>query len=165
MLFESFSKGPSGLSYIFLIKCKVPTLEPVDDLTFVFHGFLVLRVNQEVFNCAITFEVGLYAMPTTYLFDASACTLGVGYDYMTLCCDFIGGGLGAIGAMVVSLITSYTGGLSKPSFHPIKGPFGALKVSECFPEVLHFCLEKLRFIANYFCPVSSVLIALYMTDR
>ena len=31
MFFESFYKGPRGLIYVFLITCKVPTLEPVDD--------------------------------------------------------------------------------------------------------------------------------------
>ena len=35
-------KGPRGLPYIFLITCKVPTLEPVDGPTFIFHGFLSL---------------------------------------------------------------------------------------------------------------------------
>ena len=34
MLLESFSKGPGGLSYIFLITCKLPTLEPVNGSTF-----------------------------------------------------------------------------------------------------------------------------------
>ena len=74
MFFESFSKGPRGLSYVFLITRKVPTLEPVDGPTFVFHGVLVLWGNQEVFNgaIAITFEVGLYAIPTADLFDAFA---------------------------------------------------------------------------------------------
>ena len=31
-----------ALSYVFLITFKVPTLEPVDVPTFIFHGFLVL---------------------------------------------------------------------------------------------------------------------------
>ena len=70
MFFESFSKGPRGLSYVFLITCKVPTLEPVDGLTFVFHGVLILGGNQEVFHGAVTLQVGLYAIPTTDLFDA-----------------------------------------------------------------------------------------------
>ena len=48
VFFESFSKGPRGLSYVFLITSKVPTLEPVDGLTFVFHKVLVLGGNQEV---------------------------------------------------------------------------------------------------------------------
>ena len=45
VIFESFSKGPRSLSYIFLITCKVPTLEPVDGSTFVFHGVFVLGGN------------------------------------------------------------------------------------------------------------------------
>ena len=67
MLFESFSKGPRGFPYVLIITCKVPTLEPVDGPTFVGHGVLVLEQNQEVF---ITFEVGLYAILPTDLFDA-----------------------------------------------------------------------------------------------
>ena len=43
-----------------------------DGPTFVFHGVLVLGGNQEGINGVITFEVGLYAIPTTYLFDAFA---------------------------------------------------------------------------------------------
>ena len=42
MLLESFSKGPRGIPYIFIIACKVPTLEPIDGPIFVSHGFLVL---------------------------------------------------------------------------------------------------------------------------
>ena len=68
VFFESFFKGPRGLSCVFLITCKVPTLGPVDCPTFVFHGVLILGGNQEVFNGAFTLEVGLYAC--MYLFDA-----------------------------------------------------------------------------------------------
>ena len=42
MLFESFSKGPRGLSYVFLITRKVPTLEPIDGPTFIIMGSLSL---------------------------------------------------------------------------------------------------------------------------
>ena len=46
VLLESFSKAPRGFSYIFIITCKVPTLEPIDCLTFVSHGVLVLGGDQ-----------------------------------------------------------------------------------------------------------------------
>ena len=72
MVFESFSKGPRGLSYVFLITCKVPTLEPIDGPTFVFHGVLILGRNQEVFIGAATLEVGLYAILTADFFYAFA---------------------------------------------------------------------------------------------
>ena len=42
VLFESFSKGPGGLSYIFLIT------QSVDGPTFVFHGVIILRGDQDV---------------------------------------------------------------------------------------------------------------------
>ena len=64
---NTFFKGPRGFPYVFLITCKVPTLELVYGPTFVFHEVLVLGGNQEVFKCAITFEVGLYVIPTTDL--------------------------------------------------------------------------------------------------
>ena len=51
-----------------------------------------------MFSGAITFEVGLYNIPTADLFDAFTWTLGIGYDYMTLCFYFICGRLGACSA-------------------------------------------------------------------
>ena len=75
--------------------------------------------NQEGFNCAITFEVGLYAIATTNLFDAFAWSMGLGYDYTTLFSDFVGGELGACSALVVGIITTLIGGLGKPSLHPV----------------------------------------------
>ena len=86
---------------------------------FCFHGVLVFGGKQEVFNGAVTFEVGLYAIPTTDPFDAFAQTLGADYDYMTLRFDFIGGGLSTSCSLVVSIITVLTGQLSKSSFHPV----------------------------------------------
>ena len=46
MLFESFSKGPGGLPYVFIIAGKVTTLEPVYGPTFVGHGVFVLGEDQ-----------------------------------------------------------------------------------------------------------------------
>ena len=78
--------------------------------------------------------------------------MGVGYDYMGLCFDFIGGGLGACSALVVSLINNLTGGLGKPSLHPVQGPFGILTVSECCPEMLHFFLGEAQVYCKLFFP-------------
>ena len=72
MFFESFFKGPRHLSYVFLITCKVPTLEPVKGPTFLFYGVLILGRNQEVINGAVTFDVGLYAILTADPFNAFA---------------------------------------------------------------------------------------------
>ena len=71
MFFESFSKGPRGFPYVFLITCKVLPLEPVDGPTIAFLWVFVFGGNQEILNGAITFEVALYAIPTTDLLDAS----------------------------------------------------------------------------------------------
>ena len=89
VLLESFSKGTRGLPYIFIIACKVPTLEPVDGPTFVSHEVLVLGGDQWVFDGAVTFEVGQYTISTADLFDILVETLAVGYDYMTLCFYFL----------------------------------------------------------------------------
>ena len=69
MFFESFSKGPRGFPYVFSTTYKIPTLESVDGLTFVFHGVLVLGVKQ-VFKGG--FEVGMHAILTIDLFDTFA---------------------------------------------------------------------------------------------
>ena len=81
MLFVSFTKGPAGSPYVFIITCDVPTLIPVDGITLGDHRVFVLRGDQEVFDGTATFEVSLDAIPTTDLFDTFTKTLCVGYDY------------------------------------------------------------------------------------
>ena len=46
VLLESFSKGSRGFTYVLIITCKVPILEPVDGPTFVSHRILVLGRDQ-----------------------------------------------------------------------------------------------------------------------
>ena len=46
VFFESFSKGPIGFPYVFIITGKVTTLEPVYDPTFAEHGVFVLGGDQ-----------------------------------------------------------------------------------------------------------------------
>ena len=70
VFFESLSKGPSCLSYIFIIPCKFSTLKPVGGPTFVFHGVPILRGNQDVCNGFIALGVGLYAILAADLLDA-----------------------------------------------------------------------------------------------
>ena len=43
MLFVSFTKGPGGLPYVFIITCEVPTLMPIDGITLGDHRVFVLR--------------------------------------------------------------------------------------------------------------------------
>ena len=71
--------------------------------------------------------MGLYTIPTADLFDTLVKTLGVGYDYMTLCFYFIGSGLGACNALTFSPITDLTGGLGKSFLHPVQACFGYLQ--------------------------------------
>ena len=71
MLFVSFTKGPGGFPYVFIIAGKVPTLIPVDGITLGDHGLFVLGGDQEVLDSAATFEVSLDPIPTTDLFTMS----------------------------------------------------------------------------------------------
>ena len=84
MLFVSFTKGPGGFPYIFIITCEVPTLIPVDGITLGDHRVFALRGDQEVFDGTATFEVSLDPVPSTDLFDTFTKTLCVGYDYFPL---------------------------------------------------------------------------------
>ena len=84
VLFVSFTKGPGGFPYVFIITCEVSTLIPVYGITLGDHGVFVLRGDQEVFDGAATFEVSLDPIPSTDLFDTFTKTLCVGYDYVTL---------------------------------------------------------------------------------
>ena len=46
VLFVSFTKGPGGFPYVFIITCYVTTLVPVDGTTLVDHWVLVLGGDQ-----------------------------------------------------------------------------------------------------------------------
>ena len=88
MFFVSFTKGPGGFPYVFIITSEVPTLIPIDGITLGDHGVFVLGGDQEVFDGAATFEVSLDTIPTTDLFDTFTKTLCVGYDYVPLTLNF-----------------------------------------------------------------------------
>ena len=103
MLFVSFTKGPGGFPYVFLITAYVTTLVPVDSTTLVDYRVFVLGGDQETLNGSATFEVGLNAISTTDLFDAFTKTLCVGYDNVTLIFNFIGGRLGTCGGPISNL--------------------------------------------------------------
>ena len=104
-------------------------------------GSLSLGEASNVFDGAVTFEMGLYTIPTANLFDAPAKTLGVGYDYMTLYFYLIGSGLYACSVLTFSPITNLTGWLGKPFLHPFQSLFGLFTVGENLPDVLHFFVE------------------------
>ena len=74
-------------------------LKPIYGPTFVDHGVFVLGGEQQVFDGAVIFEVGLYTISPTELFDALTETLGVWYYYMTLSCNFIGNRMGTCGVL------------------------------------------------------------------
>ena len=85
MFLSSFPEGPGGFPYVFLIAVKVVTLVAVDYSTFVVPGVLVFWFHECLFYSGITFEMNLYTILTTYLFDAFAYSFCV-WDYnLTYC--------------------------------------------------------------------------------
>ena len=155
MLFVSFTKGPGGFPYVFIITCEVPTLIPVDGITLGDHKFFVLRGDQEVFDGAATFEVSLDPIPSTDLFDTFTKTLHVRYDYMTLTLNFSGGSRGTVRTLVINPINGLTGGLVEPFLHFVQSPLGILAFSESLPEMLFFLFEQLRIAAHCLGPMGE----------
>ena len=155
VLFVSFTKGPGGFPYVFIITCDVPTLIPVDGITLGDHRVFVLRGDQEVFDGAATFEVSLDPIPSTDLFDTFTKTLCVGYGYMSLTLNFSGGSRGTVGTLVINPINGLTGGLVKPFFHFVQSPLGILAFSESLPEMFFFLFEQLRIAAHSSGPVGE----------
>ena len=109
MLFVSFTKGPGGFPYVFIITGEVLTLIPIDSITLGDHGVFVLGGYQEVLDGTATFEVSLDTIPTTDLFDTFTKTLCVRNDYVTLTLNFSVGSRGTVCALVINPINGLTG--------------------------------------------------------
>ena len=144
VLFVSFTKGPGGFPYVFIITAQVVALVPVDGTTLVDHRVLVLRGDQEVFDGFATLEVSLDAISTTDLFDTFTKTLCVGYDNVTLTLHFMVGRLGRIVAPIINL----SGRPVESFLHFVQGPLGVVAFSESLPEMLFLLLEQLRIAAH-----------------
>ena len=74
---------------------------------------------------------------------------------MALGFDFIGTGLGAYGALVVSPINDLPGEPVKPFLHLAQSPFWVFALDECLPEMILFFAEKLRIATHCFGPVGE----------
>ena len=155
MLFVSFTKGPGGFPYVFIITCEVPTLIPVDGITLGDNRVFVLRGDKEVFDGAATFKVSLDPIPSTDLFDTFTKTLCVRYDYVTLTLDFPVGSRGTISTLFVNPINGLTGGLVKSFLNFVQSPLGILTFSESLPEMFFFLFEQLRFAAHCLGPMGE----------
>ena len=103
VLFVSFTKGPGGFPYVFIIAAQVTTLVPIDGTTLVDHRVFVLGGDQKVFDGSATLEVSLDAIPTTDLFDTFTKTLCVGNDNVTLTWHTLVGRLGIVVAPIIDL--------------------------------------------------------------
>ena len=102
VLFVSFTKGPGGFPYVFIITALLPTVIPVYGTTLVDHRVFVLGGDQKVFDGSATFEVSLDAISTTDFFDTFTKTLCVGYDNVTLTLHSMVGRIG-ISALIIDL--------------------------------------------------------------
>ena len=136
MLLVSFTKGPGGFPYVFIITTQVTRLVPIYGTTLVDHRVFVLVGRPGVLDGVATFEVGLNTISTTDLSDAFTKTLCVGYDNVTLSFDFIGGNLGSCGTMVISPINYLTGRPVESFLHLVQSPFGIFAFGESLPEVV-----------------------------
>ena len=96
---------------------------PIDGTTLVDHRVFVLAGDQEAFDGPATFEVGLNAISTTYLFDTFTKTLFVGYHNVTLIFNFIGDRLGSCSALVANPIIDLTGRPVESFLHLVQSPF------------------------------------------
>ena len=155
MLFVSFTKGPGGFPYVFIIIGEVPTLIPIDGITLGDHGVFFLGGDQEVPDGAATFEVSLDPIPTTDLFDAFTKTLCVRCDYVTLTINCSGGSRGTVSTLVVNPINGLTGRPVEPFLHLVQSPLGILAFSESLPEVFLFLFEQLRIAAHSLGPMGE----------
>ena len=109
--------------------------------------------------------MSLYIILPTDLFNTFAETLGVGYYYMTLGFNFIGNRLGTCSVLAVGLIIDLTGWPGKSFLHLVQSPFGIFTIAKCFPEMLHFFLEKLRISTTVLAQWVRVLITLNFAVR
>ena len=155
MLFVSFTKGPRGFPYVFIITGEVPTLISVDGIILGDRWVFVLRGDQEVLDCAATFEVSLDTIPTTDLFDTFTKTLHVRYNYVTLTLNFSGSSRGTVGTLVVNTINGLTGRLVEPFLHFVQSPIGILAFGESLPEMFFFLFEQLRIAAHSLGPMGE----------
>ena len=165
VLFVSFTKGPGGFPYVFIIMGEVATLIPIDGITLEDHGVFVLRRDQEVLDGSATFEVSLDTIPTTDLFDAFTKTLCVRYDYVTFTLNFSGGCRGTVSTLVVNATNGLTGRPVGPFLHLVQSPLGIFTFGESFPEVFFSCLSNSGLLHTVWALWERVLITLNLAER
>ena len=153
MLFVSFTKGPGGFPYVFIIAAQVTTLVSIDGTTMVDHWVFLLGGDQKVFDGSATLKVSLDAIPTTDLFDTFTKTMCVGNDNVTLTLHSLVGRLGIVVAPIIDL----SGRPVESFLHLVQSPIGVVTFGESFPEVLLFFLKQLRIAAHDGSPVGEVL--------
>ena len=124
VFFVSFTKGPGGFPYVFIITAKVTTLIPIDGITLVDYRVFVPGGDQEVLDCTTTFELSLDAIATTDLFDTFTKTLCVGYDNVALTLNFSGGNRGTCGTLAINPINCLTGRPVESFLHLVQSLFG-----------------------------------------
>ena len=163
MFFESFFKGPE-VSLCILHHIQGPHIGISRWPHFCFPWGACPLGRPVGFNDAVTFKVGLYAIPTADL-DAFTWTLGLGYDFMTFCFDFIGiGWTPVVPWLLATLLTSLVGLVSLFSTLS-KAHLGYL---QCVSALLRCFISFWRsscLLQAVFALWVRVLIALYLAER
>ena len=165
MPFVSFTKGPGGFPYVFIITCEVPTLIPIDGITLEDHGVFVLRGDQEVLDGVANFEVSLDTIPTIDLFDTFTKTLCVRYDYVTLTLNFSGGSRGTVSTLVVNPINGLTGRPIEPFSTLSKAHLGYLSLVRAFLRCSFSHLSNSGLLHTVWALWERVFITLNLAER
>ena len=84
MFLEPLCKTSRGFTHVFLITVNPATLKPIDDPTLFEDWIFILGGHQEAFDGFTSFEIHLYAMFVTGLFEALTHTLVIGYHHVGL---------------------------------------------------------------------------------
>ena len=165
MLFVSFTKGPGGFPYVFIITGEVPTLIPIDGITLGDHGVFVLGGDKEILDGVATFEVSLDPIPTTDLFDTFTKTLCVRYDYVTLALNFSGGSMGTVSTLVVNPSMVSLEGLLSLFSTLSKAHLAYLHLVRAFLRCSFSCLSNSELLHTVWALWERVLMTLNLAER
>ena len=165
MLFKSFSKGPRGFPYVFIFTGKVTALEPVYGPLLLTMGSLSLGETSRFFYGAITFEVGLYTIPPTDIFNAFAETLGGLYYYITLGFNFLVTGWVPVVPLLLAPSLTSLNDLASLFCTLSKAHLGYLQLVSAFLRCPTYFWRSSGLLQTVLTLWVRVLMTLYLSDR